>query len=100
LIISCSQGVRHDQHEQPSGDDREDDQLGREGLHVPLLDRVVERALPGVEPDLPACVGADDDDDPGCQQPEPVPVPRGLQRTREGRELGDHTVATGSGRRL
>ena len=29
---------------------------------MPLLDRLVERALPPVEPNLPGRVGADDDD--------------------------------------
>ena len=55
-------GLADDQHQQSAGDHREDHELGDEPRHVPLLDRLVEGALPAVEPDLPGRVGADDDD--------------------------------------
>jgi hypothetical protein len=56
-------GLAHDQHQQSAGDHGEDHELGYESRHIPLLDRLVEGALPGVEPDLPGRIGADDEDD-------------------------------------
>ena len=70
-------GLGHDQHEQAAGDDQEDEELGHEGRHVLLLDRVVEGALPDVEPDLPSGIGADHDDDRDRQEDQPVTVWRG-----------------------
>ena len=55
-------GLADDQHQQTAGDHYENHELGYESRHVPLLDRLVEVALPDVEPDLPGRVGADDDD--------------------------------------
>ena len=52
--------------------------------HVPLLDRVVEGALPDVEPDLPRGVGADHDDDRDRQQDQPAAVGRGAQARAAG----------------
>jgi hypothetical protein len=68
-------GLGNDQHEQAAGDHHEDQELGREGREVLLLDRVVEGALPAVEPDLPRGVGADDEYDPRCQETQPAAAP-------------------------
>ena len=59
-----------------------------EGRDVPLLDRVVERALPAVEPDLADGVQADDEDDAGRQQADRPPVPRRAERAPQGQDLG------------
>ena len=86
-------GLGDDQHEQAAGDHHEDQELGREGRDVLLLDRVVEGALPAVEPDLPRGVGADDDDDARCQETQPAAVGRGGQRPRHHHQLRDDAIA-------
>ena len=86
-------GLRHDQDEQAAGDDREDQELGREGGDVLLLDRVVEGALPAVEAELAERVQADDEDDAGRQQADRPPVARRAQRAPQGQDLGDDAVA-------
>jgi hypothetical protein len=48
-----------------------------------LLDRVEERALPGIEPDLPGRVGAQDDDDSDGEQTDSPAV----RRSAEGGQL-------------
>ena len=55
-------GLADDQHQQTARDHSKDYELGHEIRHVPLLDRLVEVALPDVEPDLPGRVGANYDD--------------------------------------
>ena len=65
-------GLGDDQHQQATGDDQEYEELVRERRHVPLLDRVVEVALPHVEPDLPRCIGADHEDDASGEDIGPV----------------------------
>ena len=54
---------------------------------VPLLERVVEGALPDVETDLSSGVRADHDDDRDRQQDQPAAVWRGTQRAQQGQEL-------------
>ncbi len=97
-------GLADDQHQQSAGDRGEDHELGREPGHVPLLDRLVEGALPPVEPDLRGRVGADHGDYAERQQPKLAPPARGRERPQQGCKLSYDTVApqgrSGSGRRL
>ena len=67
-------GLRHHEHEQRAGDGREDEELDPELPQELLLDRVVEGALPADEQDLPNHIGADDQDDPGREEPDPAPA--------------------------
>ena len=93
-------GLGDDQHEQATGDDQEYQELVREGRHVLLLDRVVEVALPHVEPDLPRSIGADHENDASAEETEPVSVARGRERACQAQELGDDAVARSARRRL
>jgi hypothetical protein len=73
-------GLGHHQHQQAASDDQEDHELGHEDREVLLLDRVVEGALPAVQPDLPDGVQADHGNDAGRQETDRAPVPRRAKR--------------------
>ena len=85
-------GLGDDQHEQAAGDHRENEELGHERRHVPLLERVVEGALPDVEADLSCGVRADHDDDRDRQQGQTAAVGRGAQGAQKGQELSDDAL--------
>ena len=97
-------GLADHQHQQTAGDHGEDHELGHERRHVPLPDRLIEGALPAVEPDLRGRVGADDGDHADRKQLEAAPAGRAADGAQQGRELGDDAIApqgrSGSGRRL
>jgi hypothetical protein len=80
-------GLGHDQHEQAAGDERKDDELGQERRHLLLLDRVVEGALPDVQPDLPEDGEADDHDHGRDQEVDAAAVGRPAHRADEGRKM-------------
>ena len=61
--------LRDDEREQAGDDDDKDEELVKKDRELSLFQRIVEVALPDVEPDLPNQGCADDDDDPGYQQP-------------------------------
>jgi hypothetical protein len=67
---------------------------------VLLLERVVERALPGNQADLSDRVGADDEHDPGGEQIDLTAPGGALERASERRELGDEPARDAGGRWL
>jgi hypothetical protein len=96
LLKPC---LRDDQHQQAADDHAEHQKLAAESCQVALLERIEERALPSVEPDLHDRIGADDEDDPAGEQTEPSPVPRRAERGEQRGQLGDYVLARRAGYR-
>ena len=79
--------LRDDEREQAGDDDDKDEELVKKDRDVSLLQRMVEVALPNVEPDLPNQGCADDDDDFGYQQRELTAMRRRLECTQQRHKL-------------
>jgi hypothetical protein len=64
--------LRDHQYQEAADDEHEDKKLKAERCDVPLFERVVEVAVPAVEPDLSDGVRADDESEADGQQSDPI----------------------------
>ena len=69
-------GLRNHQHQKAADDDHEDEKLKAERRDVLLFERIVEVAVPAVQPDLSDGVRADDESEAYRQQSDAVSSPR------------------------
>ena len=88
--------LRHVEDEQYAGDFAEDPKLGQEAGHVLVGQRIVEWAVPGIEPDLHVGCGADDYDEPAGQCEELVALARNPKRRSHPDDVGEQTFERGA----
>ena len=84
--------LHHVEDKQYAGDLAEDAELGQETRNVLVGQRIVERAVPGIEPDLHVGRGPDDDDEPAGQHQEFVALPRNPKGRSHPKEIGEQAA--------
>ena len=84
--------LHHVEDQQYARDLAEDAELGQETGNVLVGQRIVEWAVPGIEPDLHVGRGPDDDDEPAGQHQEFVALARNPEGRSHPNEIGEQTA--------